>query len=298
MKVRGGQAPPFRRPSDECVVAGDWMGEDGNPLPIMLPDWDPATTLSLRRALAVDTGRFAAESGLDLGTAPVEFGCSWSSSATRLRGIGPALPIELDGLTAKIELVADIPGDSSGGRLRVDTIAFLQEPASGSDLKAARRGSILWSDRANFTLEGAAERFPINIVDFNDVPSLNPSAGWILHWPSRAFDEPFGASIRLLINSSHEELVEAVRTGSDDRADTNLRSQIHLDTARALVTQGLMSESFIESAESYEEGTVGEVVFELIGSAWADMALEQVATRMREEPARFESELQGRFLSW
>ena len=146
-------------------------------------------------------------------------------------------------------------------------------------------------------LESDAARFPVTVMDFHDAVGIDGDAFWYLAWPTFRFDEPFGASLRLLVNRKKPEIVAAVETDSDSASSEATRRHIYADTARTLIGFGLGSEEFLEDHSDYPEGSVGHAVNELIIMCWgSDYSPKKVKAMRDEKPHLFESYLQSRLM--
>lgn len=295
MAIRGGQSPPFLTvASTGVVVVGDWATGDGSPLPPILTDWDPASDLSLHSRIDVEGDRLLEECDIEPGS-ELRVAACWNATRTRLRGAGPSVTLRLQPEASSIGLSLEVLGSAVGGRLNVETVVSVHQSLPGSRLAATQPGQILHVARQSFLLEGLAARFPISVVDFRSEGALHPQAGWVLDWPSGDFTEPFGAGINLLINEGRSDIVEAIRTESDAPGGAWIRSRIYLDTARYLITTALHNDEFLDGHETFEAGTVGHAVRQLIDTAWPNLPLRALRTQMLEQATRFESELQGNF---
>ena len=87
----------------------------------------------------------------------------WKSSRTGLRGGSQPIVVR-DGAN---ELHLDLLGHELGGKLSLELVVVLLK-AGGSPVGFAPRlpGSILWKEATAVTLEGDADRFPIELRSF------------------------------------------------------------------------------------------------------------------------------------
>ncbi|WP_245906201.1 hypothetical protein [Mycolicibacterium palauense] len=132
-------------------------------------------------------------------------------------------------------------------------------------------------------------------MDFREIPNYPDDAAWLLEWESDELEAPVLGGMRLLVNSSHETLPEMLRSGSSDARSGLLRAFVTFDVARSLVVGALASEHFVEDPESFESGTIGRMLFELISTCWPGAQLSALQARSIDDAARFEAELQARF---
>jgi hypothetical protein len=291
--VRTPAATPYLLPPEEAVEADHWLTADGAPVPERLDHWDPFTDIDLVRAITVDTDVVRGECRLP-DDAALALVATWRSDRTRLAAAADLVELgTLDG-TLRVPLTATIPGDSTGGRLELETALVLRSPGSSSSPIAPRRaGAILWTDLLRVVLDGSAARFPITVVDFTTIARLPDSGLWALDWSPEDLESPLTASMRLLINGSRAELLALVRSGSVDSRSVLLRRFVTYDVARTLVAGALANDRFAAAPETFEEGTLGRMLYELISLCWPGVPVPSVRRRMIEDAPRLESELQG-----
>lgn len=294
MRVKSGDSAPFLVADDASLLSPGWFEEGGEPLPGLLPEWDPATDLNLYRDFKVDTARIA--DLCQLGERSIlRMGTTWTSDA-RVRVAIPGPSFELDGELTSVQLSVQVPGEQAAGRLLLKSCLWVVRSEILSPLSPSEEGDLVWFDQQSTILEGDAARFPIAVVDFAEETGLESGAFWYLSWPTRNFSEPFGASLRLLVNSGKPDVVEAIQSESEtDRSDV-IRRHIFADTARTLIDFGLNSDEFLEEHAEYGEGSVGHAVAQLIASGWGSLAPFEVKTQREKKPQVFEAILQSRIM--
>lgn len=293
--MRTAAVPPYLLPPDDAVSTEPWRTEDGVELGDRLDHWDPFTDLQLVRALTVDTDaiRAACQLGPDSALAAV---ATWRSDRTRLAGHSDTVEFgALDG-TLRVPLELRVPGASTGGRLDLQVSVVLRTPGSSpSSISPRRNGAILWNDRTRLALEGAAARFPVTATDFSADPGLPDGGSWKLEWSSDDLDTPVLGAVRLLVNTANQELLETIRSGSADARSKVVRSFVTFDVARAFVHGALRNEEFVGDPESFDEGTVGRMLVELLTACWPGVPIPTLRLRALDDPARLEAQLQAHF---
>ncbi len=293
MRVRAGQSPPFLTIPEEAVRATAWMTDRG-PLPQLHHDWDPATPLQLSRTLHLDCDLVARSLHLER-TSQLGVGCTWQSSSTRLRGTSRLITKDLSELE-QVTVDLAVPRFRVGGTLQIKTVVIVVRGEPASKLAPTANGAIVWEARDRVILEGDAARFPVAVVDFSELPGVPSDASWYLSWPTRDYSEPWGASIRLLVNSKNREVRQAV-TGEDDEGAAIIRRQVKFDTARTLITNALREEEFLGQYTSFEDDSVGGVIRTMIELNWGAQADPRaLAASLADDPSRFEAKLQSLFL--
>lgn len=289
--MRTPAAVPYLQPPQSAVEPGPWTGPTGNPLEHTLEHWDPFTVVTLARVLTVDTDvvREACRLGAD---ATFAVTVSWWSSTTRLSG-GPA-PTELSDLSGmvSVDLEQSLPGDRIGGRVDLRTRLVLRHPGrEPSVISPSEPGTVLWRDQTAVTVEGAAARFPVTALDFTHT-TFSPAAAWALEWETDDLARPLLGGLRLLLNSGHPQLTQALGSPTDPRTAV-LQSFMTFDVARSLVHGALCNDSFTAAPHHYDEGTVGRAVADLLDSCWPAIPVNSLAQRLRDNPARLDTDLQA-----
>lgn len=284
---------PYLLPPEECVAVHPWTLEDGQPVPERFDHWDPYTPTDLFRTVEVnlDAVRQACALGPD---ATFALTASWTSDRTRLAGISPA--VELGTLSGAVQapLHVSIPGAASGGRLSLLTRLVLRYPGEEpTAISPRRQGAILWTQQTRVLLEGAASRFPVAAIDFSSVAWLPDNASWAVEWELEMLDAPVLSALRLVINADDTALLQALRSGSTDPRAATIRSFVMFDVARTLVDGALRSDHFVSDPESFDEGTVGRMLFDLLATCWPGIPVSTLVTRSRQQPAQLIAELQA-----
>jgi hypothetical protein len=286
-------APPYLLPPASAVSVDTWKALDGTPLPDRLDHWDPFTETELFRTVDVDVD--SVRSACSLGDdATFSLVASWWSNRTRLGATGDALELGTRSGVVRATLALQVAGPVAGGRLDLRTLLVLRHPGGAPSVVSPRReGAVLWQEETRITLEGAAARFPVAAVDFAEVPRLPDTGGWALEWDAEDLDVPVLASLRLLINASDDVLLGALRSGSTDPRSNVIRSFVTYDVARTLIHTALRSEKFVDDPEVFEEDSVGRMLFELLAMCWPGVPIKALATRLQDDPARIDAELQA-----
>jgi hypothetical protein len=285
--------PPYVLPPEGAVTEHPWSDADGRELPDRLQHWDPFTETEVFRAVDVDLDsvRTACRLGSD---AAFTLSTTWYSNRTRLSGAGVNVELgQLRGLVrASLSLV--VPGAAAGGRVDLRTSLILRHPgATATPISPKREGAILWSDSVSVALEGGSARFPITALNFADARRLPDEASWMLEWNPEALEAPVLGDLRLLVNSHDETLLGALRSGAADANSTIIRSFVMFDVARALVQGALGNDRFVEDPESFDSGSIGRMLFELLLMCWPGVPMKTLASRRFEDPARLEADLQA-----
>lgn len=257
-----------------------------------IADFDAGATLKLVRTVRVDCNKLRRKCDLAAGDR-IAAVAQWFSARTELRGTGKV--VQLAEEESEVEVSVEIKPGTAGGTLVLRTHVILDTPSSStrSPFAAARESTILWQDRVVVVLEGRGPRFPVEIRKF-DSPHLS-EMGWMLDWRPGSPDAMFMGSVRLLLNERHKPVVEAAMAVKRDRSQRIIVSAINVDVARSLIGGMLRNPEFAAPGVRYEKGTVGQVVGDLIASAFPGEYLDTVRTQLENEPETFAARLQSRF---
>jgi hypothetical protein len=283
---------PFLRADPESVAAGPWSLADGGELDDRVDHWDPFLVLHLERQVTVEVERLRTSTG-GLDPDAVAVAALWRSSRTRLKGQGMSVPLGAGEGESTITLAMDVPGTEVGGNLELQTLLMLTEEAPHrGPIAAHRAGSVLWSDRWVLSLEGDAARFPMTVVDFAALNSINADAPWSLEWYPHDLDQPVLGEMRLLVNTRNPIAVEAVGDALAPESAA-VASAIRFDVARALVHGALRNEEFVKGPREFEPETIGRMLSDLLDRYWPGVEPAVLAARLVAAPHRLESELQA-----
>ena len=288
-------AAPYLLAPDTSVIAQPWMNDDGTEVGERLNYWDPNTDLQLVREVEVDVDAIRSACLLE-DDAAFTLTATWSSPTTRIAGHGPVVELGSHGGLVRAAVAASVRGADVGGRLDLHTRLSLRYCGRNpSQISPRRQGAILWADEDRVALEGGASRFPITVVDFGVSGRYPNSAAWVLEWDSHDLEAPVLGGMRLLVNRSHETLIQNLRTGSSDVRAAAVRSFVIYDAARALIEGALDNERFVDGPESFPENSVGRMLFELLALCWPGVPAASLRARRADDPARYNAELQGYF---
>lgn len=288
-------AVPFRTAPLDAVVAGQWhvqTAEGAQVLPSALHHWDYNQHLHLGRPVDVDVAAVRTRCNLSPDDA-LRLVAVWSSPGTPLRGRLAEVPVnEMEGI-ARFVLHGIASGYELSGQLQIDTLLVLATARpSRVPLVATRAGSILWRDTYSTVVEGEAPRFPVETVDFAGTLWAPPGASWNLAWDPHDLRQPFLGAVRLMINSGSELVVKAVSRNDPDPTATAIRSVIQYEVGRALIRGALLNDEFRQDPAGFPEGTVGCVLWRLLGLLFPGDSPSGIKNLMDENPDRFDTVLQ------
>ncbi len=293
--MKTAKAVPYLLPPETAVAVQPWFFTDGAEVGDRLDHWDPFVELDLVRVVEVDLDetRRACQLSEHAAFALV---ATWSSNRTRITGEGTV--VELGNLrgTVRTALTLTVPGSEAGGRLTLRTRLVLRYPGEErSPISPRRIGAILWEDELNLAVEGGAARFPITAADFKAIAYCPDDAAWFLEWDSGDLEAPVLGGMRLLVNSGHQSIPDMLRSGSSDPRAAVLRSFVTFDVARSLIAGALRNDRFVDDPESFEEGTIGRMIFGLITHCWPGKPIPSMRSRINEDTALVNAEIQAQF---
>jgi hypothetical protein len=291
--MKSAPATPYLLPPDGLISDHPWTTEDGREIPELLEHWDPHTDTLVSRIVEADVDKIRSACQLG-GDGTFALTASWYSSRTRLAD--HAAPVEFGHLRGRVRASVSllVPGSAAGGRLDLRTSLVLRSAGDRmSPIAPRREGATLWTDEVRVALEGGSARFPTTAVDFRELPRFPDSASWALEWDSEDLELPVLGGMRLLVNANHEDLMESLRSGSQDPRSPVVRSFVTLDVARTLVHGALNNERFVEDPESFEAGSIGRLLFELLTMCWPTVPVAALVRRLQDDPTRLDAELQA-----
>jgi hypothetical protein len=284
---------PYLLPPDEAVHVGAWLTDDGTELSDRLEHWDPFLDLDLVRVVEVDLDAVRAACRLDDESAFI-LAASWHSNRTRIAGHGPGVVLSTLGGLVRASVTLSIPGADAGGRVDLRTRLVLGHPGrEPSTLSPQRVGATLWEDQVRIAFEGAAARFPVAAVEFGADSRFPEGAAWALEWDPDDLETPVMGGLRLLVNSGHSGLLEALASGAADPRAGTIRSFAMFDVARSLVRGALANDRFVDARDTFAEDSIGRMISDLLTRCWPGIPAAALRARAVESPARLDAELQA-----
>lgn len=289
-------ALPFLTLSDEAVSLGPLMiGQSGSPLVSIKPileGWDYAADVELTGSISIDM-RVAAEIlaiaaeelklavTLKIGTGRGRFPRVMRRVSSRVLDASSNQPTELRAI---------VPGYALSGRLFAGIDVLLAAPpANISMLSPNRIGARLWSREISVELEdGGEDRFPLEVVSFTQTfPNhLHRAAPWYLAWKPGGLAADFGGSIRLYVNSDHQELAQRVVSGDDVTLQTVLG-----DVMVQIIAASLDIEDLEEQLSRCEEGSVGAQISSWIALAFPRRSISEIRSMRHSLPGQFHASI-------
>lgn len=285
---------PFRRPKPTCVKAEAWrwrVGAAEHNLPAVLPAWDSATTLSLRRRVTIDMDRLRAEAELPP-EAKLRLVVTWNASSTFIKGAAWQRDLSEHG-TWQDTLEFELRGNELGGKLGLALRVILADFLEKKPLRAHLPGTVLWEETFAVDLEGDAERFPTEQVAFSVPGPWRRDAPWHLHFDRTDLELSVSASLLLYLNTDHLATSRLINEPDSEQAAV-IGAALQYDVARRLVLAALHSDEMRERRDPWPPNSVGLVLSRLLKQIQADN-LDAMREMSVEDPSRFETILQARF---
>lgn len=287
---------PFRRLGAHRLVAEPWQSQIGGtagPLAHELPHWDYNVDLRLVRSLVVGEADIRRDCCL-VQDDPLIVAVVWKSSGNNVRGCSCSVPLGALEEPRELTLSAEIPGQMLSGDILISTQVVLAGAGTSRDVLAARfPGSVLWDDTARVSLEGTGSRFPMEVVDFNEVYWAPYNAGWFLSWNSSELHLPFLRNVRLFVNASHSTVVAAVQAAAPSPEHALIRSAIYYDVGRQLIRGVLANDEFVEHPDEFADGSTGLAILRMLRLFFPGHKPSALRDTMVNRPEYFDGMVQG-----
>lgn len=262
---------PFLTLSESAVTATSWSislnESEWAPVGDYLQDWDPASSIRLRRQIVIDPSIAAADLLLD--TNDLKFFASVRLGTGQGRLPRLVLGRESRALDAEswmVEFDMDVPGEALSIVLDLSTRITLATSISvPATLAPSRIGDQLWSDRVRVRLEGEEPRFPIEVGDIQALlgDAVSASAPWYLHWSPRDWSRDFHGAMRLYLNSTHTEFIERIEA-QDPMMIQMLMADVMGQVCERLITDPDVNDLF----SSAEPGSLAAQASSWLRKAW------------------------------
>jgi hypothetical protein len=281
----------YLTPGDERVTEGPWTviaGGTAQQHITALPEWDYSVDLRVQVELDIDLSGVLADCSLGASTDLLGIVC-WTSSATRLRGAGGRSVIRQGRNIFSI----DIPGERLGGELQLEARIVLGPTIEAyGELAPQKVGNTLWSITRRVTLEGSGARFPTLPVSFAATGFAGGRpALWCLLAETEDLNAAASSSLRLMLNTDHEAVLELVQQGPTDQG-RQFMEFMRFDVARQLVLAALEHEE-LDIVAKYEPGSVGEVLAGLVNKLFPHRPVAQLRADAKTSRGDLEAEIQA-----
>jgi hypothetical protein len=288
-----GIAFPFRRLSSEAVNAGDWciVRDNGiEPLSERLSHWDYSTPLQLKRQVAVDMNRAAADLGLAAGSFRLKLAVLTGTGTGRYpRRISHSIKVGVDESASAFDIHLPLDSWQLSGRLNLETLLVLSGDAESAEpLSPALDGSRLWNDRHIMDLEAAAPRFPMEAVSFSTfLPGTASSdALWHLDWSPTGIDRDFLGVVRLYLNADRPEFIERVQS-----ADPLTMQEVLGSVIGQMLLSVVLQPDAEELLAEASEGSAGAVIRAWTESVFPGLSASGIRSMVEQRPATFWSSI-------
>lgn len=275
---------------------GGWRLADGTPLrgpSSMIGHWDFEYVTSLSCEVLVNSSQIIETCGVGQG-ARLTLLTVASFSVTEVPVVTSRLTLDVSSAAA-VEVQLEIDPQVAGGTVTLERHVVLEEAGrSPSKLAAQRRGSVLLAegeDAHRIQLEGEGARFPTELLDFSVAGVGDTGALWFLDVDTSRLTDPVSAAVRLYVNSGHPAVKRMQQ--EDSEAGSAVASVMGWDVARQLVRTVLSDSLFADEAGSFEEGSLGQVVENLVEFYMAGEKTESVQQLLREQPGVYERRMQA-----
>lgn len=170
------------------------------------------------------------------------------------------------------------------------SVVLRAEGASWNDLSPTQIGSRMIGDDGRWTvrLEGKGSSFPMSAFDFRGT-GLPEGALWYLRMQPERLTDPFGAAVRLLVNSGHPRSSDLLKPPSES-GPSDLPGMLRYDLL-AMLLEAVAGLPPDDLAQDFEEGTLGMVLSQLAGVYFGE-SLPDLVAQMGRDHSRFRADLQ------
>lgn len=280
---------PFLTLTDVAVSAANWQlslnqGEWQDPGEF-LADWDPSSSLLIRRTLHIDL----AAACTDLALQDDQLALSLEVRIGTGQGRLPRILVQrhvrpLDRETSDIELLFEVPGKALSSVLDLSTdIALARSAESSNPLSPRRRGERVWQDGIRFRLEGEEARFPIEVANIASLAGANGAgAPWYLHWSPRDWSRDFHGAMRLYLNEAKQEFVARVKEEDEQTL------QVMMADVMSQICERLLAEPDIaDRLTEMEPGSLGAQAQAWLRKAWPGQDIAFIKSVLEGKPGAF-----------
>lgn len=288
-------ALPFLTLDDSAISCTPWalQGEQGTSevLPRILSHWDYARDLSLARSVSVDA--LEAERKLAIDQRDLELNLVVRTGT----GAGILPRLFVDAQVHKItpgkpplEIKLEVAGNALSKRLFLECTVVLANQTSGSPLSPTIRGSKLWRNVLDVSLEGEDPRFPVEAISFSKRFAGRPEehALWYLWWSPFSLQLEFSGGVLLYLNSDNEDFIQRVV----DRDVLTIRALVS-DVMAQMISSAVAQDGCEELLGGYEANTIGHQIDEWLKRAFPGQTAGAVREMLVHRPTIFHATIQS-----
>lgn len=283
---------PFLNLSDSAVLTTQWEvsldGVNRTEVGEHLPDWDPSSTLQLRR-----TVRIAPEvASHDLSIPQDRLQLAMSVRVGTGQGRLPRMILQrhrhiLDRGSWEREFEFEVPGRNLSVVLDLLTeITLAAPPRAPAQLSPKTAGDRLWSESLRLRLEGDEPRFPIETADLAALlgDATAASAPWHLHWSPQDWDRDFHGAVRLYLNDKATEFLERV-----ENQDGPTLQVLLADVMGQICERFVLNPEAHEAMYGAEPGSLGAQAGIWLRKAWPGKDAAFIRSLLESRPGVFRS---------
>ena len=118
-------------------------------------------------------------------------------------------------------------------------------------------------------------------------------AAWALDWDPNELEASTFGGMRLLLNQAHPQAATLLKESPPSPAARIIWDALQLDVARQLAVGALLNDQFVESASTFDEGSIGASVRHLLRTHFPHESLPTLRALLQRSPNLFESRLQA-----
>lgn len=177
-----------------------------------------------------------------------------------------------------------IPAGMVANDLILTASVVLREKAAWGDLSPRQAGSRMIGEDERWTvrLEGKGTSFPVSAFDFTGT-GFPEGALWYVKMEPERLTDPFGAVVRLLINSGHPRSGQLLQP-SDDGSAKDLSAMLEYDLL-ATMLETTAAIHVDDLSQDFEEGSLGMVLAQLSSVYFGESLPDLAAQIGRDRPA-------------
>lgn len=283
---------PFLTLTEAALAATTWEvsldGGDWAEIGEHLPDWDPTSTMRLRRTIRVVPEIAEQDLSIPRDHLQLAIGIRVGTGQGRL----PRMVLHRERRVLEsgswVQMFeCEIPGRNLSVVLDLLTeVTLAAVPRFPAPLSPTAAGDRLWSDRGRTRLEGDEPRFPIETADLAALlgDATATSAPWHLHWSPRNWDRDFHGAVRLYLNEATPTFLERVESQDGPTLQVLLA-----DVMGQICERFILDPEAVEMKGGAEPGSLGAQAVIWLRKAWPDKDTAFIRSLLENRPGVFRS---------
>lgn len=283
-------AYPFLTCKENDITSSPWLLSlnacEPEAVEQFISGWDYSSKIEFKRTIEINLPQLSITLGIPLKHLNLEIVTILGTGQGRIpRSRSVINRYSIEEGKATYDLTIPCESIQLSRRVKIETyIVIAAIPQNQSPLSPTTIGSKVWKDETDLRLEGNEPRFPMETASFRTMfPNKTyTNSLWYLSWRPEEWDEDFIGSVRLYLNSDHDDFVKRFLN-----LDLYTHQTVMNDIIIQILSKFLSDTTAEESFDKFEDGSVGSHATNWITSAFPDKSYTSAKSLFEHRPGDF-----------